>query len=427
MKATKALVVAADLACLAVIDLQLSISFGQGNLTPPGAPAPTFKTLDQVEPRIPINAARTPGDSNSTYHIVLPGSYYLTTNVVAKHGIKISADNVSIDLSGYTLQGVGGSSVQGIAVISVRSNLLVRNGALIGWGQHGLSAFNAVAGVFTDLQATRNGNYGFATGSGSVLKRCVARANGLEGFLPGFNNVLSECTAVANTSHGFSLLTGTTIELSTAAGNLGDGIRAQSDTTIRGCTTRINGQNGITAFRSTVEACTSVLNTNYGILATNGSLIGCTAAANSDSGIVVAGPSSVANCFAFTNAGNGIEVTDATTVTGCTSQGNATNGILAGTNCRLTGNLCDGNGPSAAALGAGIRANGTGNRIEGNHLTDNRYAVLLPAGGSATNNLVIGNSARGNVAAFNIVAGNFVGPVNTSTTLTNHPWANFSY
>jgi hypothetical protein len=400
----------------------------QGPLAPPGAPAPTMKSLAQIEPRIPINAANTPGDSTSTYHIIAPGSYYLTTNVVGealKHGIKIEADNVTLDLSGFTLQGVGGSSVQGIAVLGTRSNLVVRNGAMIGWGQHGLSAFNAVVSQFTDLQATRNGNYGFATGSGSVLKRCIARANGLEGFLPGFNNVLSECTSVANSTHGFSLLTGTTIELSTAASNGGDGIRAQSDVTIRGCAARVNGLNGITAFRSTIEHCTSSLNTNHGILATNSSLIGCTVVSNGGNGIATVNASSVVNCFALTNRSNGIEVDDATTVTGCTSQGNATNGIVADSNCRLVANMCAGNGPSVSVLGAGIRANGAGNRIDENHLTGNRYAVHA-ASPSATNNLVIRNSARGNTFPFNIGPGNFLGPVNTGLILTNHPWANFA-
>src|SRR5262245_46218450 len=45
----------------------------QGALTPPGAPAPTMKTLDQLEPRIPINATNTPGDATSVYKITVPG------------------------------------------------------------------------------------------------------------------------------------------------------------------------------------------------------------------------------------------------------------------------------------------------------------------------------------------------------------------
>ena len=38
---------------LSTLISQFSTAFGQGALTPPGAPAPLFKTLSQVEPRTP--------------------------------------------------------------------------------------------------------------------------------------------------------------------------------------------------------------------------------------------------------------------------------------------------------------------------------------------------------------------------------------
>ena len=50
-------------------------TFGQGTLTPPGAPLPTMKTLDQIEARTAI-----PGGS-APYTISAPGSYYLTGNL----------------------------------------------------------------------------------------------------------------------------------------------------------------------------------------------------------------------------------------------------------------------------------------------------------------------------------------------------------
>jgi len=36
-----------------------SVQLAQGPLTPPGAPAPTMKTLDQSEPRAPISTSGT--------------------------------------------------------------------------------------------------------------------------------------------------------------------------------------------------------------------------------------------------------------------------------------------------------------------------------------------------------------------------------
>src|SRR5437868_13887701 len=82
---------------LSTLNPQLSTTFAQGNLTPPGAPAPTMKTLDQVEARIPI--------SSVPYTISASGSYYLTTNVTAtvSNAITIAASGVTLDLNGFTI------------------------------------------------------------------------------------------------------------------------------------------------------------------------------------------------------------------------------------------------------------------------------------------------------------------------------------
>src|SRR6476661_5778712 len=74
-------------------------TFAQGSLTPPGAPAPTMRSLDQIEPRKPIDSTNTPGDATSVFKIVASGSYYLTGNVTGasgKHGISVAASNVTI-------------------------------------------------------------------------------------------------------------------------------------------------------------------------------------------------------------------------------------------------------------------------------------------------------------------------------------------
>src|SRR4051812_5706851 len=73
----------------------------QGNLTPSGAPAPTMKSLDQIEPRTAI--------SSLPYAITASGSYYFTTNLSGNTGVTITTGNVTLDLNGFTLQAVGGS------------------------------------------------------------------------------------------------------------------------------------------------------------------------------------------------------------------------------------------------------------------------------------------------------------------------------
>src|SRR5678815_4185257 len=97
---------------LSTLNPQLSSVLSQGLLTPPGTPAPTMKTLDQVEPRVAINATNTPGDTDSLFKITQPGSYYLTgniTGVAGKHGIAIAASGVTVDLNGFDVAGVPGS------------------------------------------------------------------------------------------------------------------------------------------------------------------------------------------------------------------------------------------------------------------------------------------------------------------------------
>src|SRR5688572_30579567 len=89
-----------------------SIAFAQGPLTPPGAPGLTMKSLDQVEPRIPLTPTYTPGDATSVFKITQPGSYFLTGNLkppAGKHGILIALlvpGAVEIDLMGFTIDGM---------------------------------------------------------------------------------------------------------------------------------------------------------------------------------------------------------------------------------------------------------------------------------------------------------------------------------
>ena len=52
--------------------------FAQGSLTPPAGPAPSMKTLGQIEPRVPIEKL--------PFKIVASGAYYVTTNLLVPTG-----------------------------------------------------------------------------------------------------------------------------------------------------------------------------------------------------------------------------------------------------------------------------------------------------------------------------------------------------
>ena len=92
-----------------------------------------------AETRTALAAETTPGDGDSVYRITRAGSYVLTANLqgaAGKSGIEIAASNVTLDLNGYTLQGIptarDGICIDGSAAFE---NLTVRNGAVVGWGR----------------------------------------------------------------------------------------------------------------------------------------------------------------------------------------------------------------------------------------------------------------------------------------------------
>jgi len=105
-----------------------------GDLNPPAGPVvETMKTLDEVEPRIPIHQVDVP------FSITIPGSYYLAENLsfpLATSGLMISVDasDVTIDLNGFTIDGQDAEgdafNVFGISVGFGQSDILIRNGAI---------------------------------------------------------------------------------------------------------------------------------------------------------------------------------------------------------------------------------------------------------------------------------------------------------
>jgi len=99
-----------------------SLVLAQGSLMPPGPPQPMMKTLDQLEPRMPISGPCS---------ITRSGSYYLTTNVLSTRiGITIYASDVTLDLMGFSVIGDSGPQDYydvGISVNSGCRNVVIRN------------------------------------------------------------------------------------------------------------------------------------------------------------------------------------------------------------------------------------------------------------------------------------------------------------
>lgn len=216
-----------------------------GPLNPPAGPVTsTYKTLTEVEPRIAINATNTPGNTNASFVITQPGSYYLTGNVQGasgKHGILIAAtvDNVTIDLNGFQLLG-GAGSLSGIVVQNVAVDAItVRNGTIDAWGQDGIRAIGAGGGrvegviaknnggvginagndyVVDDCSAFDNAGVGISTGSGCIVTKSVSRGNYI-GFAIGIGTIAQDNVATANESDGFTCGSRAVVRNNVAVGN----------------------------------------------------------------------------------------------------------------------------------------------------------------------------------------------------------------
>jgi parallel beta-helix repeat protein len=347
-----------------------------------------MKTLDEVEARIIVHASSTPGNATNSFIINAPGSYYLTGNITGapgKHGISIQANDVTLDLNGFALIGVGGGASRGVNVPLAQSGFCIHDGSVRGWTSGGVQAGAAVT-LAERLRLSDNvGAIGLVVGNGSMVKDCVATGNATGFSLPDRTQV-SDCIATVNTGVGFDCTSYVSIIDCTASRNGGNGIVAEASCSVIRCTATRNIPNG------------------YGIKAG----AGCT----------------IADCTASSNGLDGIWVDAGSTVRGCTVHANESRGISANNGgCHVTGNSCHANSDTGIIVQGGDR-----NRVDGNS------CILNVATGFIINgfhNLVIRNSASGNGAAYAIPAGNAAGPIVVMTaggTLTStSPWANFSH
>lgn len=381
-----------------------------GPLDPPAGPVgSTHKTLTEVEPRTAINATNTPGTSTAIYVISQPGSYYLMSDVVGqsgKHGIRVTANNVTIDLNGFTVRGVSGAVI-GITDTQNENariqNLTVRNGIIRGF-QTQIFAENCDMGRFENLELA-GGNPCLSFAGAVAVDRCVAKST-FSGSGIGFE-LLSPASSIMNcVSDGFPTgyyLTGGQIQGSVARGGQ-TGFSLDQGANAINCHAVGTSQHGfMLGLRSAARDCHVSSNSSYAfnIIGANAAVERCSVGTAGSWGITIQANDAVIRDNSITGCGNSA-ITVMSGVTGAHIEGNT--GVrnyfgisVSGTDCTIIRNYF---GRSPAS-----------NAVVYNFAAGNRFGAIVKANASAGSMSVTSTSAA--------VVG--------TTTATTDPFANLFY
>ncbi len=327
------------LAVLALSDPRISLH-AQGSLTPPGAPAPTMKTLDQVEARTIVNSTTCPGGNGAAFIISQPGSYYLGANITVAggSGINIAANGVTLDLNGFTISSTSFStSNSGDAIYSnATQDTTIRNGHLRGTTSYG-AGNNGSPGTFSGA--------GFANGINIAQGRNCKVENvtvyGVRGF--GISLLVTEATVsrcsvdIAESTGIFAQPKASVVDHCTAQACGINGIQAQI---VDGCSANAVGSGSYGIYASAVTNavaygyytgiyslnnaahCTGNAYSSPGISATT--LTDCNASSTNGDGIV---GTTANDCVGYSVSARGIFVDNTTDCYGYTNTGGTAAGL----------------------------------------------------------------------------------------------------
>jgi hypothetical protein len=340
---------------------------GQGSLTPTGGPAPTMKSLDQIDAKL---ESRTP-ISSAPFTISTSGSYYLTGNLTVTSGdaITIAADGVSLDLRGFTIASTA-SPFGGIAVAinGARTNIHVHNGQIqgattlsgttftkAGFADGVVVADAASANVrIHDLSIARVGARGIAVADATtttlVVDRCVVSICGAQGISA---SVVRDCSVekAGNTGIAGEIAINCSADVvSTSPTNTSGIVVSRIATNCRGVSV-----GGIGLSTKIAENCIGISTSAIGLLA-SGSASG--SSGTSTSAIGLQANESATGCSGTSTTATGLSTVMAFNCYGFSTSGTAGLSVIG------TANSCRGKRDGGTAITApitiGCSVNGTG-------------------------------------------------------------------
>jgi parallel beta-helix repeat protein len=420
------------------------LCFAQGSLAPPGSPAATMKSLDQIEPRIdllnaPASAVTT--DANNDFIINQPGSYYLSANHAATkaNAIEINVAGVTLDFRGFQISKGSGPGNVGILIAATAHGATVENGSINGF-TYGLlcsiTTDQTHGCLLRDLDVSGCGRYGILAGFGATIQSCRAHDNGpftgsgiAAGIGAEYGSTVSNCTADHNALvYGIDADNGCVLVNCAAYNNtVTSGIQASQGCSLSNCVAYSNTTTAVAinagkgssllncaAFNNTAAGgintdtdcsltnCTAYSNTSsasfsFGINTDDRcTIVNCTATNNTDTnasasgttggGISAGSDAMVKNCTASGNKGDGIHVVQRTHISDCTANSNGNSGIA--TDIRALVHHCNASNNQRGIVVLG------GSTVLENDVAGNGVAGIDSSGGSGSR--IEGNQARDN-------------------------------
>ncbi|MDA3797827.1 MAG: right-handed parallel beta-helix repeat-containing protein [Kiritimatiellae bacterium] len=423
------------------------LAFGQGSLTPPGSPAPTMKSLSEIDASLSsvativsqansrIDVSSLAGDTTSHHIVSESGSYVLTKNldVTKDTGIDIQASNVTLDLNGFKINGFTDETYDrvgtGIQISSSVNGCRIINGSIIGFNYGILSTatnclFKTISssvcvtaissGENSQLVNCRiyyNTGNGILAGNGSVLDGCTADYNSLVGIKTGDDCILTKCMSVNNNAGGIETGAGSSIADCTVRYNTSFGIKTSSDCLINNCMATENTGKGFVTGSSTIlnECVATDNNSNSSSDGFNLSYLciakKCVSKDNSGSGISTQYGANISDCISSANSGDyGIKAEQRSLIAGSCSSENSSAysdavGISIGENSLIaecTANQTTNTTSTTGTSGTGIYA--AGNTCFINKCTVNNnlgYGIRAYSKCRIVKNQIIGNGIDG--------------------------------
>ncbi len=403
-----------------------------GNLSPAAGPvAPTMKTLQQVEPRVPLDTV--PGNAEAMHVITQPGSYYLTQCESLTPGkqtwVRVGASDVSIDMMGFDVDGALDPAGVGVRPTgeATYNNLVVRNGGFSRWYQ-GINATDGgyfQGGLLDSLRFDNMLLTGALAPDFAVVSNCSAQNCGADGLVMYNGGTFKDCSS-RGSGTGFNCGHGATLQ-NCQAQDCGTGFYCFYDNSLSNCAavycgTGFYGNGGHTLLTCNAQKC------GYGFVFFDRCLLNsCSAAFSANDGLQLSAQNSVTNCNFSENSTVGVHLFGSgNTVTGCNASYNGGLGLR--TESASGNNTIRENTVTECFASGGIEINGSQSRIEANHVTGCAATGIVVYGAA---NLVIRNSACGNGIgpgdSYFIDSSNAAGPIlNPSDMVTSsNPHANY--